>query len=426
VTIGTVPTRNISCVANVCTPTEEGAYLNADDLQAMLATGSVTVKSLEISKNIVVNAPLTWTSGVTLTLDSYESLTLKKALSVTGTGGLTMLTNDGGTKGVLSIGGYGHVTFASLASPLTINGKAYTLVNSIPSLAHQINANSNGLYALANDYGAKADGVYANSPVTASFSGTFDGLGNSVTGLEIMALKERSVGLFSTVNGGAIRHIKLIRIKIRDKDEMNSVGSVIGRASQADLFEVSVSGVVQGSRLSAIGGLVGYAELTAVDNCHANVEVSGGNKSFVGGLVGYGDVAISNSYAMGSVSVAPLTGPPSRHRGYAGGLMGEVDGSVDAAYSTASVGDPTGNVVGGVFGLEGADVASTNNYWDTTTSGITNPGQGAGLPANAPGITGLTTAQLRAGLPAGFDPTVWGQDPAINGGLPYLLDDPPL
>ena len=60
-----------------------------------------------------------------------------------------------------------------------------------------------------------------------------------------------------------------------------------------------------------------------------------------------------------------------------------------------------------------------------TTSGFPGPGQGAGTPADDPGITGLTTAQLQSGLPAGFSRSIWGQNPDINGGLPYLLNNPP-
>jgi hypothetical protein len=53
------------------------------------------------------------------------------------------------------------------------------------------------------------------------------------------------------------------------------------------------------------------------------------------------------------------------------------------------------------------------------------PVSGAGNIANDPGITGLSTAQLQSGLPAGFDPTVWGENANINSGLPYLLANPP-
>ena len=40
-------------------------------------------------------------------------------------------------------------------------------------------------------------------------------------------------------------------------------------------------------------------------------------------------------------------------------------------------------------------------------------------------LTGLTDAQLKSGLPAGFDPAVWGQSAGINNGYPYLLSNPP-
>jgi hypothetical protein len=54
-------------------------------------------------------------------------------------------------------------------------------------------------------------------------------------------------------------------------------------------------------------------------------------------------------------------------------------------------------------------------------SGTTN-GVGGG---NGTGVTGNTTAQLQAGLPAGFDPKIWAEDRKINHGLPYLIANPP-
>jgi hypothetical protein len=41
------------------------------------------------------------------------------------------------------------------------------------------------------------------------------------------------------------------------------------------------------------------------------------------------------------------------------------------------------------------------------------------------GITGLTDAQLKSGLPAGFDPKIWAVNSKINNGYPYLLANPP-
>lgn len=57
-------------------------------------------------------------------------------------------------------------------------------------------------------------------------------------------------------------------------------------------------------------------------------------------------------------------------------------------------------------------------------TGITN-NQGAGDLANDPGVKGLSNTKLQSGLPKGFSPRVWAENPDINGGLPYLIANPP-
>ena len=81
--------------------------------------------------------------------------------------------------------------------------------------------------------------------------------------------------------------------------------------------------------------------------------------------------------------------------------------------------------VGGLIGQDASDAQNTSDYWDLDTSGISNPAQGAGNIANDPGITGLTTQQFQSSLPAGFDKNVWKEKASINGGYPYLIDNPP-
>jgi hypothetical protein len=97
--------------------------------------------------------------------------------------------------------------------------------------------------------------------------------------------------------------------------------------------------------------------------------------------------------------------------------------SISASYSIGTVSGTTwaGGLIGGDF--LGSNVKRT--YWDMTTSGITDPGQGAGYPANDPGIKGLSDKKLKSGLPDGFNPKIWAESPSINGGLPYLIANPP-
>ncbi len=109
-----------------------------------------------------------------------------------------------------------------------------------------------------------------------------------------------------------------------------------------------------------------------------------------------------------------------------GGLVG-VNGygcDVSDSYASGAPSAPAGSYVGGLLGEDGGGTF-TDTYWDTTTSGIANPSQGAGDPPNDPGITGETTSQLQSGLPLGFGADVWAESPSINGGLPYLLANPP-
>ena len=66
----------------------------------------------------------------------------------------------------------------------------------------------------------------------------------------------------------------------------------------------------------------------------------------------------------------------------------------------------------------------SNSFWDLDM-GVSDPARGAANKTDDPGITGLTTQQLKSGLPAGFDPNIWGQSPNINDGYPYLRANPP-
>ena len=155
VTISTAATSNMSCASGVCTPTSHVAVLNAAELQNLLASGNVKVTTgaghlASVTKNIVLDAPLGWASAHGLTLDAYQSITIDKPVADNGAGALTLTTNDGGSGGALSFGPKGDVTFLGVSNSLTINGKSYTLVNSVASLATAIAGNASGNYALAN------------------------------------------------------------------------------------------------------------------------------------------------------------------------------------------------------------------------------------------------------------------------------------
>jgi|HubBroStandDraft_2_1064218.scaffolds.fasta_scaffold17381_2 hypothetical protein len=484
----TGPTTNVTCLHHVCTATASSAVLNRKTLQNQLAVANVKVVSGSLANDIVVSATVTWVSSHTLTLDSYHSIAIGKPVSVAGSGGLTLTTNDGGTGGQLSfVATTSNITFWSLASGLTINGHPYTLVNDIATLASDIAATPGGYYALAKSYDATPDGTYAASPIPTTYVGAFEGLGNTISHLTINST-DLDLGLFKKLGaGGTLRDIGVPEASVTNVPRLYSfiayVGTLVG-FSDGTIFGAFGSGTVTTGKDPWAGGLVGAINsgsisnsfaatnvsigisveaITAagglvgvnsgvINNCRANGNVVGGSGTMLGGLVGENLAGIvSASYARGSVASLPhgqregegglvgvnnngatiinsyATGAVQSIRksgSSTGGLVGFTNGVVENSYSIGAV-EPGGTYVGGSIGDdESASGSVVDSYWDTSTSGITNLSRGAGNVSNDPGITGLTTAQLQSALPTGFDPSIWGESTTVNGGLPYLLAMP--
>lgn len=447
------PTHNMSCSGGVCSPTGRNAVLNATDLANMLAAGDATVKSASEAPDIEIDAPLSWTSTHKLTLDAFHSIAFNKPVIVTGTGAVTISTDNGGNGGDFRFFGKGHMEFWDAKSLLTINGQWYVLVDSVKELAKLVRQGNNGFYALRKSTNAKG---HAKSPI-GSFSGIFEGLGNTISNISIIGNQEAYVGIFSVLGlygPSVIRDVRIKNATITANDPLVVgvlVGSNAGTIANCDIsgrIIISGSGAhagglmgigtniirssaavdISGSAVSA-GGLVGIKNSSArtdpgiIDESFATGTIAGGGGATVGGLIGENNgAAISNSYS--KVAVTAGAG------GSAGGLAGlNADGdggspTLSSLYSTGSV-SGAGATVGGAIGADAADAENSNLYWDLDTSGVSDPAQGAGNIKNDPGITGLTDTQLKSGLPAGFDPKIWRQNPKINNGYPYLINNPP-
>ncbi len=139
-----------------------------------------------------------------------------------------------------------------------------------------------------------------------------------------------------------------------------------------------------------------------------------------GGLIASAvDTAISNSYSNAPVVLSTHDGVGSCVGGLAGALRLS---RLTNSYSTAAVSGGDNTQTGGLIGNLGIIHKPHASYWDIDTSGTD---QGTGNKGNVTGIIGLTDAQLKSGLPDGFDPKIWGQSPNINNGYPYLRANPP-
>ena len=173
------------------------------------------------------------------------------------------------------------------------------------------------------------------------------------------------------------------------------IGSVVGSFALGPVTATSEA------NSTYVGGFVGYNSKT-ISQCFAAGPVKGSVLGATGGLAGGGTGAISDCYATGTV--AGTSGPTA-------GLVGSLgtNGTINRSFAAgrvAVVNGARGGLVASIFNSGPV----TNSYWDKSTSG-----QGSSA-----GGTGLTTAQLKAALPADFITSRWGITRTVS--YPFLIN----
>jgi filamentous hemagglutinin family protein len=198
-----------------------------------------------------------------------------------------------------------------------------------------------------------------------------------------------------------------------DVSGTSQVGGLVGK--NTGIIENSyATGNVTGTT-AFIGGLAGLNYFGTIRSSYATGNVTGSQS--VGGLVGINQAAggagsnIINTYAMGAVSGNTNVG----------GLVGENGGAITNSYAVGAVTMLSANTsVGGLVGLETYDGETTtsvvnNSFWDTQTSG----------QATSAGGTGMTTAEMKTRATFGgagwdFATPVWQIKASANHGYPCL------
>jgi filamentous hemagglutinin family protein len=450
-----------------------GGDMTGAALSTALAGSAVVVESSNGltpgSGNINVDDAVAWGANTVLTLTAANNVNINANITATGnTAGLVInpATTNGADaaniNGVYTLLGGASITLSGATPSLSISSHAYTVINSLGAAGSTsgtdlqgINGGLAGYYALGSNLDASAtSGWNASAGFTpignpgSGFSGTFDGLGHTISNLTISLPANQYVGLFGHVNsGGVVENVGLIAASVVGGPYC--VGGLVGR-NYGTVSNSYMTGSVTGTS-NSIGGLVGLNE-GSVSNSHATATVFGPDNT--GGLIGANDGTISNSYATGAVSgqydigglvgvstgngnnvyatgsasgIANIGGLVGLSHGafsnsYAtgsahgsgasiGGLVGNNYGTVNVSYATGAVSG--GSNLGGLVGNGGGTVS--NSYWDKTTSGRTT----------SDGGTGLTTTQMQTiGNFGGFfftpTPDLGGNDWVmvdVDGGL---------
>lgn len=385
----------------------EISYLLAEKTHALVVNAAS-------GEDLVVAIPLSWgTRGAELTLQSDADILIRAELDGNYAGRLVLNTGVD-AKYVIEA-----PVELSPGLNFTVNGRAYTVITQLGQAGDHISGASNslqGLAAAANLSGYYVLGRNIDASTTASwnsgqgfspigtstsygFSGTFDGLGHTITGLTINRASGSGVGLFGyTTSSAVIRNVGLTALAISG---YQSAGGLVG--DNAGLVSRSHASGTVGVSLYAAGGLIG-ANRGEVERCYATGTVTGGDMA--GGLVGQNsEGSITRSYASSAV-----TGDKT----YAGGLVGSnYLGTIDASYAEGSV-TYTGSGTSYYGGLVGSNNGNINASYASTELVTTAFGSGligsynTGIvtasfwntdivpsDATASGVYGKTTAELK-------------------------------
>jgi hypothetical protein len=400
------------------------------------------------------------------------NVSIKSGLAVQGAGNLTVNYNNAGQGGQLLLFPGAKIDFWDISSGLKINGNGYLLVDDLATLGNAVASNPLGFFAFAKDYDAGPDGAYKGGITDALFQGTLEGLGHTISNFSINGRHGTGVGMIESaggVNGPAtVRDLTLNNVAIQTTGGADA-GAFVGEGS-VDMFNVSSSGTIITGGHSQTGGLVGMASANSslmkstssvtivtganskagglvgsadgpIVDCLAAGNVSAGRRSSAGGLAGFAQMQVDQSFATGNVqadSASRVGGLAGQVAGYtqitnsyatgtvqgghgasAGGLVGgDMGAQIALSYSVGHVDSGKGRIGGFIGDFE--DGTNVNDYWDIDTSG-----QSAPCKTACGGVTGMSDGELKSGLPFGFNSTIWGQNPAINNGYPYLIANPP-
>ncbi|WP_049975877.1 filamentous hemagglutinin N-terminal domain-containing protein [Azospirillum sp. B506] len=210
-TISAESDSTVSNASNVFTAGGNDSVLSVATLTNALALAHIAVSTGATGSSgsqagtITVAAPVTWSSSSSLTLSATGDIVINAPITATGDG--AWLTLQYGVGRGYTIANNVSVTMSGSGPHLRIGKtgalQTYQTISSMADLASIDSAGATGYYALVKNLDA-AGTTYTGSLVSQSFSGTFAGLGNTISNLTVRAPETDNVGLFATIGSGGI------------------------------------------------------------------------------------------------------------------------------------------------------------------------------------------------------------------------------
>lgn len=205
------------------------------------------------------------------------------------------------------------------------------------------------------------------------FSGSFDGNGYTVSGLEIQS-KGVNLGLFRYLTETAVVRDLTVTGSVQPQGTRAVVGGIAG-SNAGRIENCSFSGTVSGS--DRIGGIVGMNSVTGIlENCRVEGSVHGDH--FVGGIVGENQGVIrscvnsgqvnttvqQNSVEISDITLETLTGSENVSTVTdIGGIAGSSSGVIRDCQNRADIGyKHIGYNIGGIAGSQMGYLTNCENY----------------------------------------------------------------
>ncbi|HLP23575.1 MAG TPA: fibronectin type III domain-containing protein, partial [Microbacteriaceae bacterium] len=386
----------------VTVKTGTSVSINAADVVTQLGARDVQIAA----DSVTINAALAWTANTRLTLGLSSASTVNVNADISSgsaTAGVAILpaacafSSAGSYSGCysLDVKSGANIALSGATPTLAIGGQAYTVLNTAAQVRALSSNAGTGLYAVTNDVDLSGTTATTSIAFASGFSGTFDGLGNTVRG--ITSSGSSSFGFMQSIQSpGVVRNL--------------------GVNANITLTAPGATAAIVGGGLA---GFVGTAGNTTIDQVWTTGSIQTGSGSYgaisAGGLVGNAwgsSLRITRSWSSMNIdtSATPtfsnvaLSGGGSQATGPClgiGGLVGTNTGSfctssaganisVEQVYSTGSLkrgAAPTWHGVGGLFGVvtTGSTVSATDAFtWGRYSS--------TDSLASVGGMTGFGTA----------------------------------
>lgn len=244
-------------------------------------------------------------------------------------------------------------------------------------------------YALMGDINASGIENYDAIGGEEGFSGTFDGRGNRIIGLDATKTSDGSdqtltnAGIFSQIGAGGT--VKNVNIYSGNFSGTSAAGAVAGMNSGTIENVTTFGNTVTVNGNGNVGGIVGSNTNTGtVDDVEAiGSVIANGN---AGGLVGTNEGTINNSYSNSAV-----TGTAANDSGL-GGVVGVNNGDVQYVDSLGvTKGSDTGSSnIGGIIGINNGNMYS--GYNESIVSGNDNVGGIIGTNAEGKNVENVVNA----------------------------------